>query len=89
MAGLILHNGCVLLPVGDRLVTHLRRAALHCAARRTGILRAVLAGLSVLVLASCSGGAIGASTPLSSGTSFVSGSYSSVYYATGHRPLAP
>jgi thiol-disulfide isomerase/thioredoxin len=53
------------------------------------ILRAVLAGLGVLGLAACSGGAIAASTPLSSGSNYVHGSYSSVYYAPGHRPAAP
>ena len=69
-------------------MTDLRRTALR-AAGRNGILRAVLAGLAVLTLASCSGGAIAASTPLSNGTSYVGGSYSSAYYAPGHRPLAP
>lgn len=79
-------------------MTQLRRTA-RPAAGRTGFLRAVLAGpraalaglagLGVLALASCSGGAIAASTPLSNGTSFVGGSYSSVYYAPGSRPLAP
>jgi thiol-disulfide isomerase/thioredoxin len=69
-------------------VTKLRRAARR-AAGRTGVPRAVLTGLAVLTLASCSGGAIAASTPLSNGTSYVGGSYSSVYYKPGSRPLAP
>jgi len=46
----------------------------------------VLAGLAVLTLASCSGSPIGAP---SANTSDVGGSYSSVYYKPGHRPLAP
>lgn len=70
-------------------MTQLRRSALPCAARRTGFLRAALAGLGVLTLASCSGGAIAASTPLSNGTSYVGSSYSSVYYKPGSRPAAP
>lgn len=70
-------------------MTQLRPAVLLHAARTTGILRAVLAGLGVLTLASCSGGAIAASTPLSNRTSYVGGSYSSVYYAPGSRPKAP
>lgn len=69
-------------------MTKLRRTALRSAGR-IGISRAVLAGLVVLTLASCSGGAIAASTPLSNGTSYVGASYSSVYYSPGSRPLAP
>jgi thiol-disulfide isomerase/thioredoxin len=69
-------------------VTKLRRAARR-AAGGTGVPLAVLTGLAVLMLASCTGGGIAASTPLSNGTSYVSGSYSSVYYAPGSRPLAP
>lgn len=69
-------------------MTQLRRTAPR-AAGRTGLPRAVLAGLAVLTLASCSGGAIAANTPLSNGTSYVGGSYSSVYYKPGQRPLAP
>lgn len=65
-----------------------RRSALR-AAGGTGFPRAVLAGLAVLALASCSGGEIAASTPLSNSTSYVGGSYSSVYYKPGQRPLAP
>lgn len=42
-----------------------------------------------LALSACSGGAIGASTPLSSGQSFVGASYTSTYFSPGSRPLAP
>jgi len=51
--------------------------------------RAILAGTAVLALASCSGGAIAQNTPVSSGKSYVSGSYSSTYYGPGSRPAAP
>ena len=51
--------------------------------------RAMLAGTAVVALASCSGGPIAQNTPVSSGTSFVSGSYSSTYYSPGSRPAAP
>ena len=43
----------------------------------------MLAGTALLALASCSGGAIAQNTPVSSGQSFVSGSYSSTYYQPG------
>lgn len=69
-------------------MTKLRRAARR-AAGGTAVPRAVLTGLAVLALASCSGGPIAASTPLSNGTSYVGASYSSVYYKPGSRPLAP
>jgi thiol-disulfide isomerase/thioredoxin len=48
-----------------------------------------LAVLATLALAGCSGGAIGADTPASSGQSFVSGSYSSTVFRAGGRPAAP
>jgi thiol-disulfide isomerase/thioredoxin len=51
--------------------------------------RAMLASTAMLALASCSGGAIAANTPASSGVSFVQGSYSSTYYRPGSRPAAP
>lgn len=51
--------------------------------------RGLLAALAVLGAASCSGGAIADSTPLSNSQSFVSGTYSSTYYAPGSRPAAP
>ncbi len=50
---------------------------------------ALLAGSAAVLLTSCSGGAIGASNPVSNGQSFVGGSYSSTYYRPGSRPLAP
>lgn len=50
---------------------------------------AVLAGSALLVLPACSGGDLGQSTPLSSGQSFVEGSYSSTYFSPGSRPAAP
>ena len=55
--------------------------------------RGLLAGAAVAVLAgclaACSGGAIGASTPVSNGQSYVGGSYSSAYYPPADRPVAP
>jgi peroxiredoxin len=48
----------------------------------------VLAAALVLAIAGCSGGAIGQSTALSNGQSFVSGSGTDIYKA-GSRPLAP
>ena len=57
------------------------------AAGPAGAVRAALAGAAVLVLASCSGGAIADNTP--GGSGFVSGSYSSTYYQPGSRPPAP
>jgi thiol-disulfide isomerase/thioredoxin len=50
---------------------------------------AMLAGSAVLAAAACSGGALGESTPLSNGQSFVSGSYGTTYYRPGARPAAP
>jgi thiol-disulfide isomerase/thioredoxin len=49
----------------------------------------MLASTAVVALASCSGGAIAQNTPVSSGQSYVSGSYSSTYYGPGSRPAAP
>ena len=63
--------------------------ALTAMAARPRAVRAILAGAAVLALASCSGGEIAASTPVSSGPSFVGGSYSSTYYRPGSRPAAP
>lgn len=48
-----------------------------------------LAALALVALAGCAGGALAENTPLSSGQSFVSGSYSSTYYSPGSRPEAP
>jgi peroxiredoxin len=50
---------------------------------------AVLLGVAVLALSSCTGGAIGANEQQSSGKSFVSSSYSSKYLDPGSRPAAP
>jgi thiol-disulfide isomerase/thioredoxin len=58
-------------------------------ATATRIARAVLAGSASLAVASCSGGALADNTPLSSGQSFVEGSYSSTFYRLGDRPAAP
>jgi thiol-disulfide isomerase/thioredoxin len=63
--------------------------ALSALAARPRAVRVLLASTAVLILASCSGGAIGQNTPVSSGKSFVSGSYSSTYYSPGSRPAAP
>ena len=67
----------------------------HRSARRPVmalLCRGLLVGAAVFGVAGvagCSGGAIGANTPVSNGQSFVSGSYSSTYYAPGDRPAAP
>jgi thiol-disulfide isomerase/thioredoxin len=50
---------------------------------------AALAAAVTLVLAGCAGGAIGASTPASSGQSFVGASYASTVFRSGGRPVAP
>jgi peroxiredoxin len=51
---------------------------------------AVLVGVIAVGLAGCSGGSIGDSAnPDNSGSSFVSGSYSSVFFPPGTRPAAP
>jgi thiol-disulfide isomerase/thioredoxin len=47
------------------------------------------AATAVLGLAACSGGPIGENTPASNAKGFVSGSYSSTYYAPADRPAAP
>jgi thiol-disulfide isomerase/thioredoxin len=60
--------------------------------RRPGPARAVLAAAvaaTALAVAGCGGGAIGANTPLSSGQSFVGGSYQTTVFKTGSRPVAP
>lgn len=67
----------------DRIAGVWRTAGRHAACV------AVLALAGGLALSACSGGAIGASTPLSSGQSFVGGSYTSTYFGPGSRPLAP
>jgi thiol-disulfide isomerase/thioredoxin len=48
-----------------------------------------LLGAAMLAVTSCSGGEIAADNPLSSGNSFVGGSYSSQYFAPGSRSAAP
>jgi thiol-disulfide isomerase/thioredoxin len=50
---------------------------------------AALFGAAMLAVTSCSGGAIAANNPLSSGNSFVGGSYDSQYFAPGSRSAAP
>jgi thiol-disulfide isomerase/thioredoxin len=57
--------------------------------RSTRLPAAALAAAATLALAGCSGGAIGADTPASSGQSFVSGSYSTSVFGAGARPAAP
>ncbi len=64
----------------------------HRSARRPAmatVVSGLLAGAAMLGLAACTGGPIAASTPASNEQSFVSGSYSSTYYAPGDRPAAP
>jgi len=53
------------------------------------VVSGLLAGAAMLGLAACTGGPIAASTPASNEQSFVSGSYSSTYYAPGDRAAAP
>jgi thiol-disulfide isomerase/thioredoxin len=60
------------------------RSALGAAAVALVAAASVAAGT-----AGCAGGDIGASTPGSSGQSFVSHSYESTFYQVGSRPLAP
>lgn len=48
-----------------------------------------LFGAGLLAITSCSGGEIADNNPVSSGQSFVGGSYSSDYFAPGSRPAAP
>jgi thiol-disulfide isomerase/thioredoxin len=52
-------------------------------------LGAAVVALVVTAAAGCAGGDIGASTPGSSGQSFVGSSYQSTFYSPGHRPDAP
>ena len=70
--------GPVLLPVGDLPVSRLHRPALIGAA-----------ALAALLATGCSGGPIGADTPLNSGKSFVGSSYESTVFKVGSRPQAP
>jgi len=69
-------------------VTRLPRSERGAAGMALAV-RGLLASAAVLGVASCSGGAIADSTPVSSGKSFVGGSYSSTYYGPGSRPAAP
>jgi thiol-disulfide isomerase/thioredoxin len=48
-----------------------------------------LFGAAMLAVTSCSGGEIAANNPVSSGQSFVGGSYNSVYFSPGSRSAAP
>lgn len=50
---------------------------------------AAVAALAALAAAGCTAGPIGASTPLSSGQSFVGSSYESTVFRPGSRPEAP
>lgn len=67
----------------------LPRKTAHRATGAAAAVRASLAGATLVMTVACSGGAIAAQTPLNSGQSFVSGSYSSTYYPRGSRPMAP
>ena len=69
-------------------MTRLPRSARR-AAGMTLAIRGLVASAAVLGLASCSGGAIGQSTPGGNQPNFVGGSYSSTYYPPGSRPAAP
>lgn len=50
---------------------------------------AALLGAAMLAVTSCSGGPIGANNPVSSGQSFVGGSYNSAYFSPGSRSPEP
>jgi thiol-disulfide isomerase/thioredoxin len=50
---------------------------------------ALLLGVAMLALTACSGGAIAANNPVSSGQSFVGSSYNSEYFDPGSRAVAP
>lgn len=58
-------------------------------ARASTVAAAALFGAAMLAVTSCSGGPIAANNILSSGKSFVGGSYNSQYFAPGSRSAAP
>jgi thiol-disulfide isomerase/thioredoxin len=66
-----------------QLIGHLR-----CPRARRGAVGVALAAAVALAIAGCSGGAIGQSTALSNGQSFVSGSGTDIF-KPGSRPAAP
>ena len=68
-------------------MTRMNRSAR--AAMRHAAWAAVAALACGVALSACSGGPIGASTPLSSNQSFVGGSYASTYFSQGSRSVAP
>ncbi len=57
--------------------------------RRSRVAAAAAVAAAALALAGCAGGDIGANTPLSSGQSFVGGTYQTTVFKTGSRPVAP
>jgi thiol-disulfide isomerase/thioredoxin len=68
------------------------RSARCRSARRPAVAMAIsglLAGAAALGVTACDGGPIAENTAASNGPSFVSGSYSSTYYAPADRPAAP
>jgi thiol-disulfide isomerase/thioredoxin len=76
-----------------RLSRSARAAVGERARRARGRTAWAIAAASVaaagVALAGCDGGAIGANTPVSSGQSFVGGSYQTTVYRVGRRPVAP
>ncbi len=65
---------------------------LLAAPRRRGAAALASVALAIggaLAMAGCDGGAIAQSTPVSNGSSFVSGSYSTTYFQPGSRQQAP
>ena len=62
---------------------------MSCSARLPVIAAIAAAAAATLALAGCSGGAIGADTPDSSGQNFVGSAYRSTVFPAGSRPVAP
>ena len=78
------------LPHFPRPAAHPARARVARPVRHAhGAAGAALAAATALAVAGCAGGAIGQDTPVSNGTNFVAGSYSSTVYAKGSGPVAP
>ena len=79
------------LPCSRRPAARAVGAIRACAARRPGRAVAGAAGAAAITLslAACAGGAIAQSTPVSNGTSFVSGGPGAALFKAGSRQVAP
>jgi thiol-disulfide isomerase/thioredoxin len=82
------------LTCSRRLAARAAGAIRACAAGRrrragTAAIAAMATMTMTLALTACEGGAIGQSTPVSNGTSFVPGGPGATLYRTGSRPPAP